>query len=57
MSLKDTDRKGPRIVCTRMHESDACDNRRRYYLADVERRVIAVNTVGLKSMSAANTGK
>ena len=29
-----------RIVCTRMHESGTCENRRYYYLDGVERRVI-----------------
>src|SRR5262249_43651476 len=30
----------PRIVCTRMHESGTCENRRYYYLDKIERRVI-----------------
>jgi len=30
-----------RIVCTRMRESDSCENRRYYYLDEIERRVIA----------------
>jgi site-specific DNA recombinase len=29
-----------RIVCTRMHESGTCENRRYYYLDGIERRVI-----------------
>ncbi len=30
----------PRIVCTKLHESGTCENRRYYYLDDIERRVI-----------------
>jgi site-specific DNA recombinase len=41
MSKKDMDNGRPRLVCTRAYESGACDNRRKYYLDDVERRVIA----------------
>jgi site-specific DNA recombinase len=29
-----------RIVCTRMHESGTCENRRYYYLDSIERRVV-----------------
>jgi site-specific DNA recombinase len=29
-----------RIVCTKMHEAGTCENRRYYYLDDIERRVI-----------------
>jgi site-specific DNA recombinase len=45
MSKKDVDHGRPRIVCTRMIESKTCDNRRRYYLDDIERIVIG----GLRS--------
>ena len=40
MSKKDVDHGRPRIVCTRMIESRTCDNRRRYYLDDIERLVV-----------------
>ena len=40
MSKRDNDHGRPRIVCTRMIESKTCDNRRRYYLDDIEHRVI-----------------
>lgn len=36
MSVKGTDRGGTRIICTRFHESKACDNHRTYYLHHVE---------------------
>jgi DNA invertase Pin-like site-specific DNA recombinase len=40
MAKKDVDHGRPRIVCTRMIEASACSNRRRYYLDDIEHRVI-----------------
>jgi site-specific DNA recombinase len=40
MSKHDVDHGRPRIVCTRMIESKTCDNRRRYYLDEIERMVI-----------------
>jgi hypothetical protein len=40
MSKRDNDNGRPRIVCTRMIESKTCDNRRRYYLDDIERFVV-----------------
>jgi DNA invertase Pin-like site-specific DNA recombinase len=41
MSLKDTDRKGRRIMCSAVRESDTCTNGRNYYLDDIERRVLS----------------
>lgn len=41
MSKKDMDHGRPRIVCTRMIESGTCSNRRRYYLDEIERVVVA----------------
>ena len=38
MSKKDTSAKRPRIICTRMHDAGTCDNRRSYYLDDIEQR-------------------
>jgi site-specific DNA recombinase len=40
MSKKDTAAARPRIICTRMHDSAICDNRRSYYLDEIEREVI-----------------
>ena len=40
MSKKDTAAKRPRIICTRMHDSGVCDNRRSYYLDEIEREVV-----------------
>jgi site-specific DNA recombinase len=40
MSKKDVDHGRPRIVCTRMQEASSCQNRRRYYLDEIERLVI-----------------
>jgi len=40
MSKHDVDHGRPRIVCTRMIESKTCDNRRRYYLDEIERIVV-----------------
>jgi site-specific DNA recombinase len=40
MSKHDVDHGRPRIVCTRMIESKTCDNRRRYYLDEIERIVL-----------------
>jgi len=40
MSKKDVDHGRPRIVCTRMKESRTCDNRRQYYLDEIERLVV-----------------
>jgi site-specific DNA recombinase len=40
MSKRDVDHGRPRIVCTRMIESKTCDNRRRYYLDEIERIVV-----------------
>lgn len=40
MARKDIDHGRPRIVCSRMLEAHACANRRRYYLDDIEARVI-----------------
>jgi site-specific DNA recombinase len=40
MSKHDVDHGRPRIVCTRMMESKTCDNRRRYYLDEIERAVV-----------------
>jgi site-specific DNA recombinase len=40
MSKKDTAARRPRIICTRMHDAGTCDNRRGYYLDDVEHIVI-----------------
>jgi site-specific DNA recombinase len=41
MSIKDHDHGRTRINCTRMRECGACDNRRAYYLDDIERTVVA----------------
>lgn len=40
MARKDVDHGRPRIVCSRMLEARTCDNRRRYYLDEIETRVI-----------------
>jgi site-specific DNA recombinase len=40
MSKHDVDHGRPRIVCTRMIESKTCNNRRRYYLDEIERMVV-----------------
>ena len=40
ISTKDIDQGRPQIVCTRMIESGTCDNRRRYYLDEIERMVV-----------------
>jgi site-specific DNA recombinase len=40
MSKKDVDHGRPRIICTRMQEAGTCQNRRRYYLDEIERLVI-----------------
>jgi site-specific DNA recombinase len=40
MSKHDVDHGRPRIVCTRMIESKTCENRRRYYLDEIERVVV-----------------
>jgi site-specific DNA recombinase len=40
MSKHDVDHGRPRIICTRTRESRTCDNRRRYYLDEIEHAVI-----------------
>jgi len=40
MSKKDVDHGRPRIVCTQMREARTCDNRRAYYLDQIEREVV-----------------
>lgn len=40
MSKKDVDHGRPRIVCSQMREAGRCDNRRAYYLDDIERIVV-----------------
>jgi site-specific DNA recombinase len=40
MSKKDVDHGRPRIVCTRMIEARTCENRRRYYLDEIEGLVV-----------------
>lgn len=40
MSKKDIDHGRPRIVCTRMMEARTCENRRRYYLDEIETIVV-----------------
>jgi site-specific DNA recombinase len=40
MARKDVNHGRPRIVCSRMLEAGTCTNRRRYYLDDIEARVI-----------------
>jgi site-specific DNA recombinase len=40
MSSVGADRKGIRIACTGMREGGTCDNRRRYYLTDIENAVL-----------------
>jgi site-specific DNA recombinase len=39
--LKDRDSKGRRVYCARMHQGGGCTNGRAFYLADIERRVLA----------------
>jgi site-specific DNA recombinase len=41
MAIKDTDRVGRRIQCSRMKEAGTCEHRRGYYLDKIERRVLA----------------
>jgi site-specific DNA recombinase len=41
MSIKDHDHGRTRINCSRMRESGACDQRRAYYLDEIERTVVA----------------
>jgi site-specific DNA recombinase len=41
MSIHGPDRKGVRIVCTAFHQAKACSNRRRYYVEEIESRVVA----------------
>jgi site-specific DNA recombinase len=41
MSVKGADRGGTRIICTRFHESKACDNQRTYYLHKVEQTLLS----------------
>lgn len=40
MSKKDIDHGRPRIVCTRMKEAGTCQNRRSYYLDEIEKAVL-----------------
>jgi site-specific DNA recombinase len=41
MKIKDTDRAGRRVHCSRMKETGRCSNRRAYYLDKIERHVLA----------------
>jgi DNA invertase Pin-like site-specific DNA recombinase len=41
MSVHGSDRKGVRIVCTAYHQAKACGNSRKYYVEDIESRVVA----------------
>jgi site-specific DNA recombinase len=52
MSIHGTDRKGVRIVCTAFHQAKACSNGRRYYVEEIESRVIAGLRIQLESPTA-----
>jgi site-specific DNA recombinase len=41
MSVHRSDRKGVRIVCTAFHQAKVCGNSRKYYVEEIESRVVA----------------
>lgn len=52
MSITGTDRKGPRIVCSAYHEGRACTHGRKYYVAEIEGRVVGALKGRLGSRAA-----
>jgi site-specific DNA recombinase len=52
MSVHGSDRKGVRIVCTAFHQAKVCGNSRKYYVEDIESRVVAGLRAQLASPAA-----
>ena len=52
MSVHGSDRKGVRIICTAFHQAKVCGNSRKYYVEDIESRVVAGLRAQLSSPAA-----
>jgi DNA invertase Pin-like site-specific DNA recombinase len=52
MQVKDRDHGRLRVICSNVKERGACDNRRAYYLDDIERAVVAIFRENIGNRSA-----